>query len=160
MRTGLQQILRENREALVETLTKRLRQSDAPHYQQVSEGLLRGRVERLVDSYLEASAGQPRPFVDFIEQLTEERISEGYYLNEIQSMLSLLSREAWRLAEQHSNYESLVMNLGIVCTTVSEAKDRIAQIYLAHKEQADTEVTQLERRLKELFKGTDASPET
>jgi hypothetical protein len=133
-----------------------LRSSASPHYQKECESLLQSRVEKLVDVFVASLGGDPTSFLGYIEQMTEERISEGYYLNEIQDVLTLLERQFWKLAVQHTNIENLVRTLAVVTSFVGSAKDRLAQIYLAERRKAEASIARLESRLQELFKGTES----
>jgi hypothetical protein len=156
MNAAFHDALQLHRSALQQVLVTRLRESDAPHYQRVDPELLRARVSRFIDAFIGAAYGDHRPFLDFLERLVEERIGEGYHLTEIQTLMNVLAEEAWAIAVDHSNVRDLVGNLSLVSTLVRDAKDRLAQIYLSHKLQADTKVVALERKLNELFKGTES----
>ncbi len=144
------------RDELVQALCKRLKSSESPNYRKVKQELLRSRCEKLVDAFLRSSKGDPAPFAAYIEQLTEERISEGYFLPEIQLLLSMLEEHAWSIAVEGSSIASLVPNLTLVTSTIGQAKDRLAQIFLAHKQRAETAAASLERRLEVCMQGTDA----
>lgn len=144
---------------LAAALERRLRESRAPHYRAIEPELLRRRCASIAEAFVESLRGDPAPFVDYIRLMTEERISEGYYLEEVQEALSGLEERAWQLAIERSNIEGLVRNLTVVTTTIGRAKDELARLYLAHKERADSEVARLQQRLQELFKGTEGHVE-
>lgn len=149
-------IVRERREELAETLHKRLKASDAPNYRKADSQELRARSEQLVDAFLGSARGDSAPFVAYIERLTEERIAEGFFLPEIQLALSILEEQAWQLAVESSSITSLVPHLSLVTTTIGRAKDRLAQIFLEHKERAESRCEKLEQQLEALFKGTES----
>jgi hypothetical protein len=133
-----------------------LRSSASPHYRKECESLLQSRVEKLVEVFVASLGGEPASFLSYIEQMTEERICEGYYLNEIQTVLTLLEQQFWKLAIKHSNIENLVRNLSVVTSFIGSAKDWLAQIYLAERRKAEANIARLESRLQELFKGTES----
>jgi hypothetical protein len=148
-------LIKDRRDDLVTTIVRRLKSSSAPHYRKIDQQLLRGRSERLVDSFLRAMRGEYAPFVDYVEKLTAERIDEGYHLQEIQLALSILEERSWQVAVEHCDVATLVPTLALVTTTIGTAKDRLAQLYLAHKERCESRVASLEKRCEELFKGTE-----
>jgi hypothetical protein len=150
----LRQILEPHRHELTDAVAGGLKASAAPHYQAVDPGLLFTRAARLVDAFV-AADGAPAPFIGYIQQLSHERIAEGYYLNEIQTALNLLDEHAWGFVAADAPAEEVVTLLGGVCRTVGAAKDELARIYLARSHEAEERASHLERRLKELFKGTE-----
>jgi hypothetical protein len=154
MATHLRELLAPHRAALITAVFDGLRGSTAPHYQVIDPTLLNQRALRLVDAFLAAN-GAPPPFIGYIQQLSLERICEGYYLNEIQTALNLLDAEAWELVAESAAPTEVVRLLGHVCRTVGAAKDELARIYLARAQDCEERAGHLERRLEDLFKGTE-----
>jgi hypothetical protein len=154
---SLHPMMTEHSQELIETVFKRLRSSDSPHYREAGVEQLRIRCEKLVEAFLRSTRGQAAPFLVYIETLSEERIAEGYFLPEIQLALSILEEQAWRIAVERSSWSSLVPHLSLITTTIGKAKDLLAQIYLQRQQRAETRVGQLERELATLFKGTEGS---
>lgn len=147
---------------LLTTLERRLDSTAAPHYRDSHPALLHERCARLVGAFIEATvSGAPWGFAAHVRRITDERIAEGYHLSEIQLALSVLEGRAWQLAVERSSAGELVSNLAFVTGLVGQAKDELARAYLAHKEHADVRAAELQRRLDELFKGTErpAQPE-
>lgn len=144
---------------LPEQLMGDLRTALAPHYQQADRELLLRRCRALVDAFLEAAHGDAAALARHVRNITEERIGEGYYLSEIQRALNALEARAWEAAVNGSNVADLVSHLTLIRDAVGQAKDNLARIYLAHKEQADATIARLEREIEELFKGTEAHVE-
>jgi hypothetical protein len=151
MATGLFQILSPKRAKLSETITKELRTGDSPHYGEIEISRLRQRVERFVDAFIESSTGEPQAFVRFIERLAEERIAEGYYLEEIQRVLNLLWQHSWQTVVDHEAAETRLPDLEFVSRTVGAAKDELARIYLARTLEVNTRAQELEQRLEQLM---------
>lgn len=141
---------------LLTTLERRLDSEAAPHYRDLEAAQRHERCERLVGAFLEATvSGTPWAFAEHVRRITDERIAEGYHLSEIQLALSVLEARAWQLAVEGSRPQELVRNLAFVTNLVGQAKDELARAYLAHKQRSDLAVSELERRLEELFKGTE-----
>jgi hypothetical protein len=153
MATGLFQILSPKRQQLSEAITRDLRASDSPHYGEIEISRLRQRVDRFVDAFIEASTGEPLAFVRYVERLAEERIAEGYYLEEIQRVLSLLWEHSWKTVVDHSPPDTLVTSLAFVSRMVGSSKDELARIYLARTQEVNTRAQMLEEKLKQLLGG-------
>lgn len=145
--------------ALPERLMGDLRTSLAPHYQQADRELLLRRCRLLIEAFLSTADGDPNALARHVRKITEERIGEGYYLSEIQRALNALEARAWDAAINGSSVADLVGHLTLIRDAIGQAKDDLARIYLAHKEQADATIARLEREIAELFKGTDAHVE-
>ncbi len=89
-----------------------------------------------------------------------ERAAEGYDLREIQLALSALEAQAWPIvAGMGGDTDVVVRRLALVTGIVGRGKDELARAFLDHKERAEARVHSLERRLAELFKGTQSPPE-
>lgn len=151
MATGLFQILSPKRAKLSETITLALRSGDLPHYGEIDLNRLRQRVDRFVDAFLESTTGEPQAFVQFIERLAEERIAEGYYLEEIQRVLNLLWQHSWQTVVDHASADTRLPDLETVSRTVGAAKDELARIYLARSLEVNSRAQELEQRLKQLM---------
>ena len=63
----------------------------------------------------------------------------------------------WELAVQRSSIGSLVLNLGAISRTIAAAKDELARVYFARKEETERILAQSPERTSQLFKGTDAN---
>jgi len=157
MSTTLAELLRAEAGAIVEELACELRRLDAPHYRALSDELLRLRCQRLVEAFLLSSGGNPRPFEDYVRQITSQRISEGYYLAEMQEALRLLEQRAWQLAVDGSNVASVVRHLGIITGTIGRAKDELARAFCAGKRRAEAALARI--RPEALFAGTEGHVE-
>ena len=133
MSTELHDLLRNHAGELSETVARRLRMSTAPHYRIVNPQLLLARAERFIEAFLTSLAAAPATFTDFIGNIAEERISEGYHLHEIQFALNILQEKVWQLVVEQVPLDEQVQHLSLVTATISDAKDMLAQVYLEHK---------------------------
>jgi hypothetical protein len=157
VRADLFHILSDEAPALAHVLTSDLTLAQAPHYEQIDPGLLHARCQRLLEAFLASAHGNPRPFVDYVREITEQRIAEGYDLAEIQQALSALERRAWRLAVERSNVENVIAHLAAITSTIGAAKDELARIFLGHKQRAEASLELLETG--RLFAGTEGHVE-
>jgi hypothetical protein len=159
MSDRLHDLLFEHSHAMVEHLVRQLRAAPQTHYRRLTPGLLSGRTVELVGTFVESIRRDLLPFVAYVQEIVEERILEGFSLGEIQHALSLLEDFAWQLVIDHSPPELQVEQLRRISCTVGAAKDQLARVYLRHMERAEARAAGLERRLEQLFKGTDPPPE-
>lgn len=118
--------------AIAEGLAKALKDASAPHYQATDDSTLQGRTRRLVDAFVVALDDGPHCFVGYVRDMAEERIAEGFFLPEIQTVLSLLEQRVWHMVVDEAPIGELVSQLGCVTTVVGEAKDELARVYLQH----------------------------
>src|SRR6185436_13846920 len=139
--------------AIADELASELRRSNAPHYLRLDERLLRHRCQQLVQAFLESCTGRPAAFEAHVRRITEQRMSEGFYLDEMQQALTILERRAWQVAVEGSNVAQLVRHLSIVTGTIGRAKDELARTFFSGKQRADAALARL--RVEGLFQGTE-----
>jgi exonuclease VII large subunit len=152
------ELIDEQRSQLVRAVVERLHGSTSRHYQQLPVDRLQQRAERLVESFLEALDDRPGVFVEYMATITRERISEGFFLKEIQAALGILEDQAWRLVTERLQAEAHASALARVSMTVGAAKDRLARIYLEQARAAEKRVTLLQEQLDALNAGTEGPP--
>jgi hypothetical protein len=143
MRTSLKDLIGQHQETLTTHVVDRLRSGDLVHYGQVDPPLLRERVGRLVAAFLDSLAGEPAIFVDFVGQLAEERLAEGYFLDEIQAGLNLLDERSCDIVMRRADEGRIDDDLLRICRTVSLAKDALARTYFRRKEEAEARLAAL-----------------
>ena len=152
MPTRLSEALSEQAAAIADELVGALDDARTPHYRGVGEDLLRRRCGALLAAFLEACGGEPDAFGEHVRRVTDERIAEGYYLQEMQRALSVLEEAAWRVVVDRSNIGDLVRHLTVVTSVIGRAKDEIASAFLA-------DTTRSREMLRRLAAGTDAHVE-
>ena len=161
MDVALASLLSSRSGALAAGLEAALLAQDAPHYREASAEERRARVGRLVAAFLDAvRAGGPAPFVAHVRAIAGERAAEGYELREIQHALSALEAQAWPIVTgAGGETDAVVLRLALVTGIVGRGKDELARAFLDQKDTAEARASALERRLAELFKGTQSPPE-
>lgn len=158
MSSNFNDVLLRNQIELSETVIARLNTSGAVHYQSMDGHVLQGRVESLVDTFVKSVQRRPAVFMSYIEQVAEERISEGFFLHEIQVALQILEEKSWLLVVENVPLENQVRCLSQITGTIGAAKDQLAHVYLQHLEKAEMNAAMYRWRLEELAKGTDSGP--
>jgi hypothetical protein len=142
--------------AIADHVRHGLQSEKAPHYRGLSDSLLRLRCRRLVDAFVEATRGNPDPFVSYVRGIAAERIAEGIGLDEIQRALTLLEGRAWQAVVGSASVAHLVEDLGVVTSTIGRAKDELAQAYVSDRRRS---AAAHELNVPALFAGTDSRPD-
>ncbi len=158
MSDKLHKLLFVSSHEIVQSILEQLQGSLTPHYEQMDLDQLTGRVVLLVGTFMESIKKDAIPFVTYIQQIAEERISEGIFLKEVQLALTILEEQVWQLVTAQAPRDDQVAHLRRVSYTIGAAKDQLAQIYLRRTEQAERRASSLESRLEALFTGTDSPP--
>ena len=161
MDAELASLFSARRDALAASLEASLLAQDTPHYREEPPAERRARVGQLVAAFLAAvGASGPAPFVAHVRAIAGERAEEGYDLREVQHALSALEAQAWPLVvEAGGDTATVVRRLALVTGIVGRGKDELARAFLDRQERAEARAAALERRLAELFKGTQSAPE-
>jgi len=154
MSNALFDVLSQNKDHLLAGVLLKLKSSSAQHYQHLDEQVLQARVRHLVESFLLSIEQQPSVFIDYIRSIAKERISEGFFLHEMQTALQILEEMVWKLVADSVLPDQQIRSLGIVTGIIGAAKDQLAHNYLRHLELTEQKVVLLQQRLNEL------SPET
>jgi len=149
MATRLSEALREEAVPIADELFGALHSAQTPHYRGAGEELLRRRCHDLVIAFVESCDGEPAVFSEHVRRVTQERIAEGYYLQEMQRALSVLEAAAWHVTIDRSNIADLVHHLTVVTSVIGRAKDELAVAFL-------DDATRTREKLRRLSEGTDA----
>ncbi len=152
------EVLLQNQAVLSETIIARLKTSGAVHYQNMDGGVLQRRVDILVDCFLKSMKNRPGVFINYLKKIAEERIPEGIFLHEIQTVLQILEEKSWQLVVENMPQMDQVRCLSQITGTIGAAKDQLAHVYLQHLEKAEMNAAFLKGRLDEMAKGTDSGP--
>jgi len=153
--THLAELLASERPALVETVFAGVRHGNTGHYRACDVRVVRARIERLVDRAVSAISGDPREFAAYVRGITIERVREGYHLDEIQRVLSVLEAKGWEIsAHRIPDRGELLRALSLLTETIGLAKDELARVYLEESLRATGDVARLEARIERLMSGT------
>ncbi len=142
-------------------IASQLARADAPHYREIPAELVRERCLSLVAAFLEAvRGGGAEPFVRHVRGIVEQRVAEGFLLREVQQALSLLEAAVWPLVEQAGgDTATVVRRLAVVTGIIGRGKDELARGFLDQLERCGAHASRLQRRLDELFRGTEPPPQ-
>lgn len=157
MTTELSVRMLAERDEFVAHIVAQLRRWNTPHYDTIETPVLTARVGRLVDAFLRSLDEGPVSFAMFVHELTEERMAEGYYLDEIQTVLNVLEEAAWQRVVASTPLESQVRLVGHVSYIIGSAKDQVARVYLTHKQKAEELSKDLAEKLEQVYHGTSSA---
>lgn len=148
-------------DALGAGLVASLLAHDTPHYRETPGPELRARCDRLVAAFLESLRRTgPEPFVSHVRTIVRERLAEGFQLREVQQALSSLEEQVWPIVSgAGGDTATVVKRLALVSGIVGRGKDELARAFIDQLEQCGARVSQLQRRLDALFKGTEPPPQ-
>lgn len=146
------------RQVLKEALLNQIRHSSAPHYRNAELEPLRQRCGTLVDKFLEAVAGSPGCFVDYVAGIAAKRYDEGFGLDEIQMALNIFEEYAWKVcAHKVEDKEQLLRDLSLVTGIFGTAKDQLAREYLKQKDNVLSVARVFIEQVEELTGGMESS---
>jgi hypothetical protein len=145
----LLQALSDEAAAIADDVFRELHSAQTPHYRGAGEDLLRRRCQRLVEAFVDSRDGEPDALSVHVRAITQERISEGYYLVEMQRALTVLEAATWHVVVDRSSVLNLVHHLSVVTTVIGRAKDELAIAFLE-------DARRCRQELRRLSEGTDA----
>ena len=153
-------ILEQHENLIIDSVAHRIHQAGASHYEDLDGSLLRRRVAQMLGSFGEAAAERAGAFTAYIEGIARERIVEGFFLEEIQTALSVFEENIWRLVTVHIPLEQQVECLARASGIIGAAKDQLAQIYLKVLEETEARAGSGQVRAEYCALGTDSPPMT
>jgi hypothetical protein len=130
----LYRVFLEHEAELVEDVLGQLKHSTSPHYRDMEWHDLLRRVESLVAFFIISLRETPAQFIKYITEIGEERICEGYCIAEVLMALRILEENAWIIVVQNIPPQGQIRSLSRVTGTIGAAKDKMAQVYVAHLE--------------------------
>jgi hypothetical protein len=159
MDTSLVALLKQEQTAIENGLVEDLTRGPWRHYRTADAGVVQERCANLVRALLESASGNPAALLKHVRRICDERINEGFQLEELQHALSCLEARAWRVAVERSSIGDLVQHLSIVTGSIGGAKDELGRVYLLRSQAADRTIASLKDRLDQLSKGTEGHVE-
>ncbi len=133
-RTRLHDLVAAHEDELVERTLRRVLASGAPHYVARPGDDARARIEGLAQGILRATRGNRGALVEHVRRILEQRLDEGFRLNEIQMALGCFEDEIWRLCVARiADRDELVDCLSTAAGLVGEAKDELGRLYLERR---------------------------
>ncbi len=153
MRSRVLQHLWREKGGLVEALWQGMRCSEATHYRHEDPERLRERCARWVEEFLDAFERNPRAFGEYVRAIAEDRLGEGYRLDELQLVLDVFRQCVWKLTvESLEDRQLMVEYLDLATTILDRARDAAARTYLDVARRGAARVHDTDQ----LFRGTEA----
>ena len=153
------QAIKRYKTELIETAANRLQKLDSSHYEMIDYESHLEREEAFLNALLQGLREDPPvSLITFVEQLTAQRLEEGYSLEEFQEAFNIVEETLWDTLVKHFSCDaSLVGMLTIGRKFFRTAKDHIARVYLREALLARRELEQLRRKFRNYRKMTRKS---
>ena len=149
---GLEQILRNNREAILVKAIAALRRSHLEHYEAAGPEQIRARLDTLLGLVIEAVlARNLAPVISHANAVATARFEAGVDLAEVQTAYNVLEEVLWLEILKVLPASDQAEALGLVGTVLGTGKDNLARQYVSLATQTRTPSPDL----KALFSGTD-----
>jgi len=147
---GIEELLRDRAEAIVDHAAESLRRTHLAHYEREAPESNRRRLERLFE--LTARAMRERRISEIVrhcEALARERHAAGYDLGEVQAAFNVLEEAIWTAILREVPPEEQAEALGLVSTVLGMSKDALGRTYVSLASHRETPSLDL----RPLFRG-------
>ena len=128
----LYRVLLAREDELVNEIHRQILHSTAQHYKDLDWTILLHRIESLVAYFLMSVRETPGVFVDYVAEMSEERIAEGFRLAETLMIMRLLEEKVWLIVVEDISLPGRTAALARVTGIIGAAKDRMAVSYVEH----------------------------
>jgi hypothetical protein len=142
--------IERHREEVIDTVCKRLQKLSSSHYEMIDYERHLEREENFLNALLQGLQDKtPESFLTFVEHLSEQRLEEGYTLEEFQDAFNVVEDTLWDMLVTHFLHDvSLVEMLAIVSRLFRAAKDRLARVFLQETLSAQRELEHLQKKFR------------
>lgn len=125
------QVLQENYYELIEDTIQHLFRADLDHYCDCPREENNKRATDFLDLMIGSLEQKDlRALLEYVEKLSADRFNDGYGLTEVQRAFNGLKKEIWKRVVENLEPEYHAKALGLINTTIDEAKDLIANRYV------------------------------
>lgn len=149
---GIEQILREDRQAILDEAVESVRRAHLAHYESAGPDLIRERLDHLlgivINAMLERNLG---PLLGYATTVAKARFEGGVDLYEVQTAFNALEEVLWLRILKVLPAAEQAEALGLVGTVLGNGKDALARTYVSMATQTRTPSLNLQA----LFSGSD-----
>jgi hypothetical protein len=148
--------IEQHRQELIETVSKRLQQLEGTHYADIDYERHLEREEVFLNVLLQGLAHEtPEVFLNFVDQLSDQRANEGYTLQEFQQAFNIVEDTIWEmLVREYAPDQSLIEMLTTFRRFFRAGKDRLAGVYLREADFTKKELEEIQRKFRTYRKMT------
>jgi hypothetical protein len=143
-------LIEQHRDALVDAVCKRLQKLQGSHYEFIDYECHLEREQTFLTAILDGLRDpQFLPFLEFVDQLTEQRLKEGYTLEEFQEAFNVVEDSVWEILVAHQPCsQALVEMLAMMAHLFQAAKDHLARVYFHKVVYAERELDELRKKFR------------
>jgi len=132
MESELRRILRRHSRSLTDAVAGRLTTRSSLHYRKLDPDTLSLRCQILVEALIESTYEGAEHLGEFVATVANQRLAEGFELEELQHALRVLEVESWRIVVSESKPDSATANLAALNTAMGYARDELARVCQLH----------------------------
>ena len=150
MNTQFFSLLNDEQDGLVLEAANRLKVSTASHYNHSDFSCLRSRCTQLIQAFVLAVKGEQEGFPKYVQNISKDRIREGYDLSEMQYALGALKDLVWRLCiVKVVDEKERLEDLSLISSLIGSAKDGLAQQYWEASQDAVAAATPIWKKMQD-----------
>lgn len=150
---GLEKILRDGRQAILDEAVEAVRRAHLEHYENAGPDRVRERLASLLGVVTDAILGRNlSPILAHASAIAAERFEAGVDLSEVQTAFNVLEEVLWFRILKSLPPAEQAEALGLVGTVLGNGKDVLARKYVSMATQTHTPSL----NLKALFSGSDS----
>lgn len=139
----LYRVLLDRETDMVNEVHRQLIHSTSGHYEEMPWDLLLHRVESLTAYFMVALHETPDRFVDYVAEMAEARIGEGFRLAETLTAMRILEDQVWLIIVEDVPLPGRTAALAKITDIIGAAKHRLASVYLEHAHAEEDEPTDM-----------------
>jgi len=137
MNSQLCSLLNEEKGVLVSEVANRLKNSSADHYRHTELSRLLSNCNKLIQAFGVALKEEQEGFTESVRKISQDRIKEGFDLEEMQFALNTIEEMVWRQCiEKVDDEEEKLEDLHLIASLIGSAKDILARQYLEVSQEA------------------------
>jgi len=137
MRMGLTQTLTNNTEEIAHDTVTVLKNLDIPLLNGIEYSVLMNQMRELVNQLIIAiKSGIDQDFTNFFHDLSWHKVSEGYSIDDIQKIISVLQDKLIDILEReyYERSDKVTKYLKIITKIIGESRFRMAKVYMEVRE--------------------------
>jgi hypothetical protein len=148
--TQLIKIIEQYKDELTALICRRLQRLEDTHYADIDYERHLEREQSFLDALvLGLQRDRPDSFFTFVEELVEQRLDEGYSLEEFQTAFDIVEESLWDVLVAHlPPDQTLIEMLGTSTKLFRRAKDQLACVYLHKALEAERELEHLQKKFR------------
>lgn len=144
------QTIEQHEDVLIDMVCKRLQKLHGSHYEYIDYECHFERERAFLHALLEGIRdATPTPFLTFVDHLTEQRLEEGYRLEEFQDAFNVVEDSVWELlVNVYPCDQALIGMLALTNKIFQIAKDHLARVYFHKALAAERELDDLRKKFR------------